>query len=202
MADRRTQFRENVANVKRDANNHSKQLVQRLKQLTPAEFLRLPAKTFAFLTTAEYGDIVATIAPGTKVPAAPPVEGVVAEATTWRNWWHTRSTLTQMAIFTAVVTTIFVAVAIGTPGAWKSIMSRMEVVRPRSTATWPRCARLSSYTDGCVYYPNRDLQWAVVAEQLQMPRQELYDANRHLPPQFIPARAALVIWRHRGRLEE
>jgi hypothetical protein len=202
MADRRTQFREDVANVKRDANNHTKQLVQRLKQLTPAEFLRLPAKTFGFLTAAQYRDIVATIAPGTKVPVPPPAEDVVAETATWRDLWRARSALTQMVIVTAIVTAIFTIMTIGTPWAWKSIASRTEIVRPRSTATWPRCVRLSRYTDGCVYFPTHDLQWEAVAEQLQMLLQELHDANKHLPQQFIAARAPLAIWRHRNNFKD
>ena len=37
MADRRTKFRKDTAKVKRDAANESRQLMNRLKQMTPAQ---------------------------------------------------------------------------------------------------------------------------------------------------------------------
>ena len=63
MADRRTKFRKDTAKVKRDAANESRQLMNRLKQMTPAQFVRLPARTLARLTAAQYREVVGTIAP-------------------------------------------------------------------------------------------------------------------------------------------
>jgi hypothetical protein len=188
--------------VKTDAKNDAGQLVQELKQMTASEFLRLPAKTLALLTAAQYREVVATIAPEVSLPDRPPPEHVRKEATTLRDWWRACPTIVQTILVTATVTTIFLFAAIGSLSALKWTMSRVEIVRPRSTATWPACARLSPYSDGCLYYPVRDLDWATAAKQLQMLPQELYDANRHLPTQFIPARAPLAIWRHRGHLED
>ncbi|MCR6734065.1 MAG: hypothetical protein NVV83_08260 [Afipia sp.] len=202
MPDRRSNFLNNVAKVKADAKNDAEQLVRELKQMTAAEFLRLPAKTHALLTAAQYREVVATIAPEVSLPDPPPPERVRKEATTLRDWWRACPTIAQMILVTAAVTTIFLFAAIGTPWAWKWTMSRVEIVRPRSTATWPACARLSRFTDGCVYYPVQDLDWATAAEQLQMSPQELHDVNPHLPPQFVPARAPLAIWRHQGHLED
>lgn len=202
MADLRAWFRKNVTHVKDDADKASAQLVQRLKQMTPAEFLRLPANTFASLTAAQYRDIVATIAPDTNLQIPPPVEEPPADMRTWRDWWRERSTLLQVSFVTVLVTMLAVATAIATPWAWKWAVSHMEIVRPVSTATWPVCARLSPSTDGCVYHPTQNLAWGRVAQQLAMSPQDLYAANQHLPPQYIPANSTLVVWRHRGRLEK
>lgn len=202
MADLRVWFRKNVTHVKEDAGKASAQLVQRLKQMTPAEFLRLPPNTFASLTAAQYRDIVATIAPDTKLPMPPPLEELPADTRTWRDWWRERSTLMQVHIVTTAITVIAVGIAIAVPMAWKWTVSRMEIVRPASTATWPVCARLSPYTDGCVYHPRQNLTWDGVAQELAVSPQELYAANQHLPPQYIPANSTLAVWRHRGRLEK
>jgi hypothetical protein len=202
MADLRAWFRKNITRVKEDADKTSAQLVQRLKRMTPAEFLRLPANTFASLTAAQYRDIVATIAPDTELPMPAPLEELPADTRTWRDWWRERSTLVQVSIVTVMVTMLAVGLAIATPWAQNWMASRMEIVRPVSTATWPVCARLSPYTDGCVYYPRQNLGWDWVAQQLAMSPQDLYAANRHLSPEYIPANSVLAVWRHRGRLEK
>lgn len=170
--------------------------------MTAAEFLRLPAKTFALLTAAQYREVVATIAPEVSLPSPPPPQAQRRETTTWRERWRAWPTLVRMSLVTTATTAIFLSIAIASPSAWKWTMSRVEIVRPLSTATWPACARLSPQTDGCVYYPFQDLDWAAAAKQLAMSPQELYESNRHLPSQFIPARLPLAIWRHRGHLED
>jgi len=202
MRDLRKWFRENVARVKADSDRASKQQVERLKQMTPAEFMRLPPETFASLTAAQYRDVVAVIAPDTQLPGPPPVEELAPETRTWRDWWRERSTFLRVLTLTVMTTLIVVMAAISSPFAWKWLISRTEIVRPTSTATWPVCKRLSAYTDGCVYYPTQNLNWAWVAQQLAMSVDELYAANRHLPPQYIPANSTLVVWRHLGRLEQ
>ena len=175
--------------------------MERLKRMTPAEFLRLPPKTFELLTAAQYKDIVATIAPDSRLPAPPPAEEFPVEKRRLRDWWRERSTLTQVMAVTMATTLVVVMMAIMSPLAWKWLWGRIEIVRPMSTTTWPTCARLSHYTDGCVYYPAQNLNWVWVAQQLDISLDELYAANRHLPPQYIPAHSTLVIWRHRGHLE-
>jgi hypothetical protein len=201
MPDRRSEFLNNVAKVKADAKNDAQQLMRELKLMTVAEFLHLPAKRLALFTAAQYREVVATIAPEISLPGPPPPEHVRVEATTLRDWWRACPAIVQMNFITAMVTTIILFAAIGSPSAWKWTMSRVEIVRPRSTATWPTCARLSSFTDGCVYYPGQDLDWATVADRLQMSTQELHEVNPQLPSQTVLARSALAIWRHRGRLE-
>lgn len=202
MADRRAKFRKDVAKVNTDAARDSRELVRQLKELSPTEFLRLPAKTLASLTLPQYREVVATIAPDVCLPVPPPCEPTSEEAASWRDRWRGLPTFMQTMVVTAVVTTLMVMMAIASPSAWKWASSRIEVVRPQNRALWPHCARLSPYTDGCIYYPTGDLDWAKVAEQLQMSPQELYQENKHLPPQFIPRRAPLVIWRNRGPLSE
>jgi hypothetical protein len=202
MADRRTRFRKNVAKVKTEAARDTKRLLDELKQLTPAEFLRLPAKTLASLPAAQYRDVVATIAPEITLSIPPSSQHVRAEATSWRNRWRALPTFGQTTVITAIVTTAIVMLAIASPLAWKWSLNQIDIARPQDRGLWPHCARLSPHTDGCIYYPTGDLDWAKVAEHLQISPQELYQENRHLPPQFIPKRAPLVIWRHRGRLSE
>lgn len=201
MPDRRSEFFTNVAKVKADAKNDAQQLLRELKMMTVAEFLRLPAKRLALLTAAQYREVVATIAPEIRLPGPPPPEHVRIEATILRDWWRACPTIMQMILITIMVTTTIIFAATGSPWAWKWAMSRVEIVRPRSTMTWPECARLSRFTDGCVYYPAQDLDLATAADRLQMSPQELRDTNPHLPPQFVPAHTPLAIWRHRGRLE-
>lgn len=202
MPDLRKWFRQNVARVKADADRASKELVERLKRMTPAEFLRQPSRTFASLTMTQYREVVGAIEPHTVLPAPPAAEEIPAAARTWRDWWRERSVLTKSVATTIAITLTIVMAAIGSPLALKWISTRTEIVRPVSTATWPICARLSTYTDGCVYRPAQDLDWAWVAQQLGMSPQELYTANQHLPTQYIPANSTLVVWRHRGRLEQ
>jgi hypothetical protein len=194
-------FRKHVARVKEDSKKETEQLVDDLKRKTPAEFLRLPARTFASLTTEQYRDVVRTIAPDINLPTAATADELAVKPRNDRHWWRERSALTHMMIITVAATISFTALALASPWVWKWTLNHMEIVRPVSTATWPVCSRLSPYTDGCVYYVAQDLNWSTVAQQLGMSAQELYQANRHLPPQFIPAKSTLVVWRHRGRLE-
>jgi hypothetical protein len=201
MPDRRSEFLNNVAKVKADAKNDAQLLMRELKLMTVAEFLRLPAQRLALLTAAQYREVVATIAPEICLPGPPPPEHVRVETTTLRDWWRACPTIVQMSLITAMVTTIFIFAAIGSPWAWKWTMSRVEIVRPRLTATWPECARLSPFTDGCVYYPAQDLDLATAADRLQMSPQEIREVTPQLPLQTVPARSPLAIWRHRGRLE-
>lgn len=202
MPDLRKWFRENVAHVRADSDRASRQLMERLKRMKPADFLRLPAETFAPLTDAQYEEVVAVISPETQLPKPPSAEEIPPEARTWREWWRERSTFTRVLTLTVMTTLIIVMTGTTAPFAWKWLRSRMEIVRPLSTATWPVCKRLSPYTDGCLYYSAQNLNWAWVAQQLDMSVDELYSANRHLPTQYIPANSTLVVWRHRGRLEQ
>lgn len=202
MADRRAIFNKDMAKVKRDAANESRQLVNRLKQMTPAQFVRLPAKTLARLTAAQYREVVGAIAPEIGCPAPPPPPKPERETLGWRERWRLLPSSAQMTVITSVLTTVIVMVAVASPQSWRWTLTHIEIVRHQDRSAWPRCARLSPYTDGCLYFPTHDMGWDALAEQLHIPRQQLYDDNKHLPPQFIPAKAPIVIWRHRGRLVE
>ena len=202
MADRRALFRKDVTKVKRDATSESRQLMNRLKQMTPAQFVRLPARTLARLTAAQYREVVGTIAPEIGCPTPPPLPKPERETLGWRERWRLLHSSAQMTVITSVLTTVIVMVGVASPQAWRWTLTHIEIVRPGERGNWPRCARLSPYTDGCLYSPTYDMDWDALAEQLNIPRQQLYDDNKHLPPQFIPARAPIVVWRHRGRLVE
>lgn len=200
MASARTLFRRNVAKVKADARKASAELVQRLKDMSPTEFLRQPPSVFNRLTLAQYREIVRVIDPNVKLPN-PKIEFPIGENRSLRDWWREQSVRARSAALMAILTVVFAVVGVLTPWIWRLRLSQMDVVRPISTLTWPTCSRLSAYTDGCVYTPTQDLDWDQVARQLDMPVEILRRNNRHLPPQFIVRGAPLVIWRERGRLE-
>lgn len=204
MPDRRTTFRENVARIETDATKASDGLVRRLKKLTPEEFLRQPPRVFNQLKLDQYRDIVATIAPRVRLPASDTndVSKNKKRDFALKTWWRERSALARSMIAMTIVSAIFSVAGITVPLAAKWTLSRMEVVRPTVTAKWPVCKRLSEYTDGCVYYPTQDLNWDWVAQKLNIPPEILRRTNRHLPSQWIPANAQLVVWRERGRLED
>lgn len=203
MPDRRTTFREDVARIKIDATKASEDLVRRLKKLTPEELLRQPPRVFNQLKPDQYRDVVATIAPQVRLPASDTNEVSEKKRRSFalKTWWPERSTSAQSMIATVVVSIIFSATGVIAPLAAKWTLSRTEVVRPTVTANWPVCKRLSEYTDGCVYYPTQNLNWDWVAQKLNVPPEILRRTNRHLPWQWIPANAQLVVWRERGRLE-
>lgn len=204
MPDRRTTFREDVARIKIDATKASEDLIRRLKRLTPEELLRQPPRVFNQLKLDQYRDVVATIAPQVRLPASDTNEVSEKKRRSFelKTWWRERSTLAQSMIATVVVSIIFSATGVIAPLAAKWTLSRTEVVRPTVTANWPVCKRLSEYTDGCVYFPTQNLNWDWVAQKLNIPLEILRRTNRHLPWQWIPANAQLVVWRERGRLED
>ena len=88
MADRRAIFHKDMAKVRSDAANESRQLMNRLKQMTPAQFVRLPAKTIARLTAAQYREIVGTIAPEISLSAPSPPTNPERETVGWRERWQ------------------------------------------------------------------------------------------------------------------
>ncbi|MDU3133537.1 MAG: hypothetical protein E6699_39380, partial [Bradyrhizobium sp.] len=168
MADRRALFRKDVTKVKRDATSESRQLMNRLKQMTPAQFVRLPAKTLARLTAAQYREVVGTIAPEIRLPAPSPPAKPERETLGWRERWRLLPSSAQMTAVTSVLTTAIVMMAIASPQVWRWTLTHIEIVRPGERGNWPRCTRLSPYTDGCLYFPTHDMDWNAVAAQLRM----------------------------------
>ena len=200
MIDPRTIFKRNVQRIAADHRTASKQLIARLKKMSPAEFLRQPPDVFNRLSLTQYREVVASIAPEVKLPQ-PTIKPSKPKTRDIGQWWRDRSVLIRSGAITVAVTS---AIALGgatVPPLYKWTLSRTAIVRPHSTDTWPTCSRLSQYTDGCVYTPAQDLNWDWVAQQLGMPIEVLKRNNRHQPPQFVVRRAPLIVWRERGRLE-
>jgi hypothetical protein len=168
--------------------------------MSPAELLTQPWIVFDQLTSAQYRDVVRTVAPDVKLDE-PTIETPAKEKKTLLEWWRERSISMRSSIPTVAVTVVLAVGGILVPWAPKWTLSQIEAVRPVSTSKWPECRRLGSYTDGCIYTPTQDLNWDWVAWKLQMPKEILLRANPHLPPLFIVRRAPLVVWRERGRLE-
>lgn len=202
MADPRRMFRRNVQQVQADATRAATRLVNRLKGMTPQEFLRQPPSLFAKLTAAQYREIVTTIAPDVRLPAEPVIEEPRVEKRAMLDWWRERSAFARSFLEMLVVTVVCTLGGVLTPWAVGEIVSRGQLVRAITTENWPICQRLSRYTDGCVYFPSQDLDWAWVAEELGMPVGAVQRSNRHLPTQYIPRGAQLIVWRHRGRYME
>lgn len=201
MTDLRTLFRRNVARVAAEGRAASADLIHRLKQMSAAEFLRQPWTVIDQLTWAQYKEIVRVVAPDVKL-AAGKVEVPEKEKRTVLDWWRERSGSFRSLVWTIAVTVAFMTIGLMAPWIHKATLSRAEVVRPSSWQAWPVCARLSAYTDGCVYTPTQDLNWDWAAWKLDMPVETLRRANPHLPSPFIIRGAPLLIWRGRGHLLE
>lgn len=199
MIDPRELFRRNVAKVSSDHRAASAALLRRLKSMSPPEFLKQPRSTFDRLTPKQYREVIEAIAPDVQLPNTGNTSLAVErpDISLWTTWWR-RVKKPFLACF------LVIAIALGgttATTAYKWVLSQAEIVRPVSIATWPACARLSQYTDGCIYTPTQDLNWEWVADQLDMPLEVLRRTNRHQPAQFIMQHSMLIIWREKGKLE-
>ena len=73
---------------------------------------------------------------------------------------------------------------------------------PEHVELWPRCRRLTAYTDGCLYIVQNALPWSEAAEDLKIKETELRSVNRHLDPGPTLYRdAQLIVWRERIPLQ-
>lgn len=176
--------------------------LERLRAMTPEQFVRVPREELQELTSVEYSEIVRQIAPDNRLPELP-------EAREESNKW--RAILPWIAVpigfraallgLIAGLLVLTASLAIG-PGIdrWQY---RTPPVRTVDALRWPTCARLNSWVDGCVYTPSTNTAWDRAADLLQMSEIELRQNNRHIHNQtYIPRRTMLIVWRDRGKLQE
>lgn len=89
--------------------------------------------------------------------------------------------------------------------AFRPIVGRMMDIgwRPVDASTWPRCARLDAYVDGCLYQVGGvSTTLNGIAGHLDMKAERLARFNRHLPADvrsLLPRGVKIVVWR--GELE-
>ncbi len=76
--------------------------------------------------------------------------------------------------------------------------------RPVEAARWPRCHRLDTHVDGCLYrVGGSTTTLADIAARLEMPVTLLASANSHIPPNSSMAIARgtdVVVWRGKMKL--
>lgn len=105
----------------------------------------------------------------------------------------------MISIFSGMV--ILAAAISATPMLeWQSYSKALS--RPAVVAEWPRCPRLSRWTDGCVYQVTSGLSWRDAATYLDIPESYLRHLNRHIPGNSISAGSDLTVWRDRFPLQE
>ena len=202
MAKLLTLFRRNVETVVEDGRADTEALVDRLKRMTPQDLLRQGPEVWSRLTVSQYYDIVATIAPDLDLrPPREPAAETAAASDGIVAWWRGRSTLARSLYLTTIMTAVVVTVTIA---GWPRIVWTMApymLVRSDEITYWPFCGRLEWNTDGCVYIPDRALNWDWFAYHLALPVQELQRTNVHLPTTQVPAGSQVIVWRGRGQLQ-
>ena len=201
MRDLRAIFMKNVAAVEDDDRRASEALMRRLKRLTPQEFLRQPAKTFAQLSHSQYREIVAAIAPDIVLPE--PVIDAQEEPSLLERlveFWRTRSALMRAfyASTSVAIAATFGVVTLTPLIAWE--IAPYTLRREFDVGTWPACARLDWSVDGCFYQAGHDLYWEWIAAQAHIDSRLLRHFNQHLPNAYIPAGSQIIICRGRGKL--
>lgn len=199
MAERLKAFLKDVSSLGAQQRAEQSARLEKLRAMTPAQFVRVPREELQELTDRQYAEIVRHVAPEHRLPE--PQEVSVGAATFWaRLRWFAIPTAARAAAL-GVLTGLLVllaSLAVGPALDWWHY--RVPPVRSAQAATWPPCPRLSGRVDGCTYVPMRDMAWDSAASLLEMPEAELRQANQHIDPAYIPAQTTLVVWRHRSQL--
>lgn len=193
-------FLEDVASAKAKGDAADAAVVTKLKALSADEFARVPRDMLNSLSNEQYKDIVATVAPHVelKEPEAPPSPAKPKRHLNWRllpRW--------IVAVFAGLLlgSAILIAAISATPlQEWWSYSTPLS--RGTNVATWPRCQRLTQWTDGCVYRVTRGLSWSDAASLVELPEIYLRWLNSHIQADPIPAGSDLTIWRQRFPLQE
>jgi len=199
MADRK-EFDNAVAAINRETKEEVGAFVARLKTLTPAEFVRLPREDLERLSISQYLNIARVIAPDVTPLTATPVRAAKPpqEIKKLKRPWPTGQ-LSSLAVAAGV--TLGVTWALwGT--ALLAAIDMAPIVRSSYVSDWPRCTRLASDTDGCVYLAGQDLPWTYASAMLGLDVETLRRSNTHLPADRVPQGSRLVVWRFRGTLED
>lgn len=194
-------FLADVASARAKSETAEVDLIKRLKGMSPADFARVPRNVLNGLTNQQYEAVVQAIAPGIelKQEAPPPARPATKPKACLGLRWMPRAAIAAgCAIVLGTLTTM--AVLEATPALERWSYSR-PLLRAADVTTWPKCPRLTRWTDGCVYRVTSGLSWTDAAGYLDLPETTLRDLNRHIRFPYIPADSSLVIWRYRFELQ-
>jgi len=203
MPSKLSEFLSDVSSAKAKGDAADAEVVSKLKGLSPEDFARVPRDVLGDLSSVQYADVVGSIAPDVKLNK-PKVKAAVVKRQTWawRDYW-TWIPLPAIAVVASLTLgmTILAAAIITTPLLeWWCYSKPLSL--PAYVIDWPRCARLSRWTDGCVYSVTKNLSWKDAAAYLDLPESFLRRLNHHIADDPIPAGATLTVWRERFLLQE
>ncbi len=195
-------FLANVASTRAKSEAADADFVKTLKGLSPAEFARVPRAVLNELTNQHYADVVRAIAPDIELKQETTPPAVVRKKPKARlgfGWISRAVTAASCAIVFGLVAVMAVLEA---PPAFERLSYSRAIQRSADVAGWPRCPRLTRWTDGCIYQVMKGLGWAEAARDLGLPEEALHDLNRQIHSDYIPSGANLIIWRYRFPLQE
>jgi len=203
MPDKLTLFLQDVTSAKVKADSANAEVIATLKKMTAEEFARVPRDVLNDLTTRQYADVVQTVAPDVQLvepAAAIPAGGRHNRA--WRDYWTWIPAPVVAVVVSLAIGMITLAAAVSlTPLLeWQSYSTPLS--RPAHVSEWPRCRRLSRWTDGCVYGVTKGMSWHNAARYLDIPESYLRTLNRHVSGDAIPTGSDLTVWRERFPLQE
>lgn len=200
MASRLKEFLGNVKAARDERAADHKALLARLKRLTADEFVRLPRTELQDLTMAQYEEVAHHIAPDHKLPQ-PPAEPSNPPQWQLRNLWKAAPTWMQAAVAALLAGLPMLMAALLFVPALHWWQYQTPPLRSTDASTWPHCARLNEWVDGCTYVPHSALTWDRAAGLLAISEAELRRINRHIRENYIPAGATFIVWRKRRILQ-
>lgn len=201
MPDRLRKFLAAVRAAREENAAEKRQLIDRLRALTPEQFVQVSREELQQLSDRDYVAIVRHIAPDHRIPQPHDVTQTKPRRWSVRLVWNGVPTFWRASIvgFTIGFLILGGSVALGPAIDWLDYET--PPVRPTDASLWPRCPRLSAWVDGCTYVPTTNLAWAQAASLLVMPEADLRKDNRDIGDWYIPAGSLLIVWRRRGSLQ-
>lgn len=203
MPDKLANFLSDVASAKVKGDQAEADIVTKLKGLSPEDFARVPRDVLSGLSARRYAEVVQAIAPELKLKT--PIEAAVVAPRPTRSWTEYWSWIPVPVIAVTVSlmagAVILTAMVYTTPYLeWRSYATPLS--RPAQVAKWPRCSRLTRWTDGCVYRVTTGLSWRDAANDLDIPESYFRHLNGHITIDPIPAGSNLTVWRERFPLQD
>lgn len=201
MAERLKAFLKDVSTLRAQQSAEQLARIDRLKAMTPAEFVRVPRAELQDLTNRQYADIVRHVAPDHQLPQPPEVVEKPGKSWAGLGWLAMPTAVKASALgLVAGLLVLVASLAVGPAIEWRH--HRIPPVRSAQASTWPPCPRLNGWVDGCTYVPAQDMAWERAAAMLAISEAELRQTNHHIKQAYIPAQATLVVWRYRGQLSQ
>jgi hypothetical protein len=193
MSDKLEKFNHDIATSIAEGKKAERDAISSLKRMSPEELARAPRDLIEDLSPEQYRDVVTHV---TKL--AQGVDGPVKQNRKRRTIRIPKLTI-DLVVIIVTTSTAFLAVLFA-PLALDSWEARTPPIRFYDTSIWPTCARLTGWSDGCIYTVSNELSWNAAAHMLDLPPTYLRHVNRHIVAEPIPAGSRLVVWRERGTL--